>query len=164
MLRRTKEESRAFVSSPGSRFYQKRHGEVQLDGTIKLVDDEVVDIQEQMNAEYPSTTIENILRNSNPLESFADDGLHSIDALELPTTLAEFMQFQIDQRTRFESLSPEVRSKFGNDFNQFLATAGSDEWLSKLGVVIEEPDASLNPVKPLNPVETSVKGGVSSES
>lgn len=141
MLRRSAEESKKFCSNPGSRFYQKKHGEVQPDGTIVLVDDEVVDIQEKYNAEYPSTTIENILRNANPLDSFADDGLHGLDTLAMPTTLAEFMQFQIDQKRRFELLDPDTRDRFGNDFNQFLATAGTDEWFSKLGVEknVEDP-------------------------
>lgn len=134
MIRRSAEESKAFVSAPGSRWYQKRHGEVQADGTIVLVDDEKVDIQAQMNAEYPMTTIDNILANSLPTDYFGDDGSHGFDATQLPTTLAEFMQFQIDQRTRFDSLPADVRSKFGNDFNQFLASAGSEEWFSKIGI------------------------------
>lgn len=145
MRRRSAEESKAFVSAPGSRWYQKRHGEVQADGTIVLVDDEKIDIQAQMNAEYPMTTIDNILANSLPTDYFGDDGSHGLDATKLPTTLAEFMQFQIDQRTRFDSLPADVRSKFGNDFNQFLASAGSEEWFTKLGIDMsaEKVDAAV---------------------
>ena len=134
MKRRTAEESQKFASNPGSRWYQKMHGEVLPDGTIELVKDEVIDIQAQMNAEYPSTTIDNILANSNPQDYFGDDGEHGIDALNMPKTLAEFMQFQIDQKYRYDSLPAEIKERFGNDFNKFLATAGSEEWLDKLGV------------------------------
>lgn len=146
MIRRTAKESAEFASAPGSRWYQKRHGEVQADGTIVLVDDEKVDIQAQMNAEYPMTTIDNILANCMPGQSFADDGRSGIDTLEMPHTLAEFMQFQIDQRTRFDSLPADVRSKFGNDFNQFLVSAGSDEWFDKLGVKLND---DVNDVQPM---------------
>lgn len=131
--RRSAEESKKFVSNPGSRWYHQKHGEVQADGTIVLVEDEVIDIQERMNAEYPSTTIDNILANALPGTDFSDDGMHGLDALNMPKTLAEFMQFQIDQRYRFDQLPIEVKEKFGNDFNQFLATAGEEEWFSKLG-------------------------------
>lgn len=145
--RRTAKESRKFVTNPGSRWYQKKHGEVQPDGTIKLINDEIIDIQEKMDAEYPMTTIENILANSLPDQYFGDDGMHSIDAINMPTNLAEFMQFQIDQRNKFDSLPVSVKEKFGNDFNQFLATAGSDEWMKKLGYVEAAEDPKQVDVK-----------------
>lgn len=159
MLHRSKSESVAFASNPGNRFYTKRHGEVQIDGTLKLVDDETIDLQEQYNAEYPATTIENILANSSPAEFFGDDGQHSVDATMLPTTLAEFMNLQIQKRMQFDSLPAAVKEKFSNDFNQFLATAGSDEWFNKLGVefVAKDNKVSSDPVPlpsdPSRPVE-----------
>lgn len=150
-MRRTAKELNKFVTEPGSRWYQKKHGEVQIDGTIVLVDDEVVDIQEKMNAEYPSTTIENILANSLPGTDYSDQGSGYVDYTKMPTTLAEFMQFQIDQRNRFDSLPAETRAKFDNDINKFLATAGSKEWMNKLGIVMEEN----KPVEPIVKEEVS---------
>lgn len=141
--RRSAEESAVFASNPGSRWYHKRHGEVQPDGTIVLVEDEVVDIQAQMDAEYPSTTIDNILANSNPLDYFGDDGQHGLDTINMPKTLAEFMQFQIDQRYKYDSLPVEVKEKFGNDFNNFLATAGTEEWFTKLGFVAKDNSVTV---------------------
>lgn len=136
MLHRSKEESSKFVSNPGSRWYTEKHGEVQPDGTIKLVEDKVVDIQERMNAEYPMTTIENILANCNPDDYFGDDGLHSVDAINIPKTLAEFMQLQINLKRDFDRLPLETRAKFNNNFNEYLATAGSEDWFTKVGVEI----------------------------
>ena len=80
MFRRTLKESIVFASNPGKRFYVEKHGEVQPNGVIKLVNDREIDLQEKYNAEYPATTIDNILANASPLDNFADNGMNGIDA------------------------------------------------------------------------------------
>lgn len=137
-----------FVSNPGSRWYVEKHGEVLPNGNIVLVEDRKIDIQERYNAEYPATTIDNILANSNPLDYFGDDGTHGVDCTKIPRTLAEFMQLQIDRKREFDGFSAEVKQRFGNDFNQYLATAGSQDWFEKLGINFKSVDADLQPVKP----------------
>lgn len=144
--RRSKEESVAFVSCAGSRFYIEKHGEVQENGTIKLIPDKEIDLQEKYNAEFPSTTIENILANCNPMENFADDGLHGIDATQLPKTFAEFLQLQIDRKREFDRLPVEIKQKFSNDVQQYMATAGTEDWFTKLGIELKQADADLQPV------------------
>lgn len=147
MLRRSKAESVSFSSNPGLRFYIEKHGEVQPNGTIKLISDREIDLQEKYNAEFPATTIDNILANSSPLDSFADDGLHGLDVTQLPTTFAEFLQLQIDRKRDFDRLPVEIKQKFNNDLNQYMASAGSEEWFSKLGI-----DLSASVEKPAIPV------------
>lgn len=147
LFRRSKVQSQQFVSNPGSRWYVEKHGEVLPNGNIILVEDRKIDIQEKYNAEYPATTINNILANSNPLDYFGDDGTHSVDCTKIPRTLAEFMQLQIDRKREFDGFSAEVKQRFGNDFNQYLATAGSEEWFEKLGINLNPVDADLQPVK-----------------
>lgn len=142
--RRNAKESREFKTCAGSRFYIEKHGEVQQNGTIKLVPDKEIDLQEKYNAEYPATTIDNILANCNPMESFADDGMHGIDATKLPSTFAEFLQIQIDRKREFDRLPVEVKQRFNNDVSQYMATAGTEEWFTKVG--IEFKPASPDPV------------------
>lgn len=134
MLRRTKIQSLFFCSNPGDRFYVEKHGEVQQNGIIKLIPDKEIDLQEKYNAEYPATTIENILANSSPQENFADDGLHGLDVTQFPKTFAEFLQLQIDRKREFDCLPVGVKQKFNNDVSQYMATAGSVEWFDKLGI------------------------------
>lgn len=159
MMRRTKLESAAFASNPGNRFYTVRKGEVQPNGVIQLVAVREIDLQEKYNAEYPATTIDNILANSSPLDNFADDGLSGIDATQLPKTFAEFLQLQIDRKREFDSLPVAVRQKFGNDVSQYMATAGTDEWFDKLG--IDMKPKSMDKVDPI-PVPTDPAPPVSS--
>ena len=142
MIRRSLKESKEFVSCPGNRFYIEKHGEVQPNGLINLVPDKEIDLQEKYNAEYPSTTIENILANSSPLQSFADDGMSGIDATQLPKTFAEFLQLQIDRKREFDRLPVEIKQKFNNDVQQYMATAGTNDWFDKLGIEMKQVDFS----------------------
>lgn len=141
ILRRTKKESLEFCTNPGDRFYIEKHGEVQPNGIIKLIPDKEIDLQEKYNAEFPATTIDNILANSSPLDNFADDGLHGLDATQLPKTFAEFLQLQIDRKREFDRLPVEIKQKFSNDVSQYMATAGSQEWFDKLGIDFKTPAA-----------------------
>lgn len=147
IMRRTREESVKFASCPGSRFYIEKHGEVQENGTIKLIPDKEIDLQEKYNAEYPATTIENILANCNPMESFADDGFHGIDATQLPKSFAEFLQLQIDRKREFDLLPVEIKQKFSNDVTQYMATAGTEDWFTKLGIDLKQASPDPAPVE-----------------
>lgn len=156
MLRRSAKASAEFASCSGSRFYVEKHGEVQPNGLIKLIPDKEIDLQEQYNAEYPATTIDNILANSSPLQSFADDGMHGLDVTQLPTTFAEFLQMQIDRKRDFDRLPVEIKQKFNNDLNQYMATAGSQEWFDKLGIDLKPAAGDAGSSAPA-PVDTISK-------
>ena len=138
IFRRTRKESIQFSTCAGSRFYVEKHGEVLPNGVIKLVPDREIDLQEKYNSEYPATTIDNILANSSPFQNFADDGLHGIDVTQLPKSFAEFLQFQIDRKRDFDRLPVDIKQKFNNDLNQYMASAGSQEWFDKLGIDLKK--------------------------
>lgn len=152
MMRRNKKDSVLFATCAGNRFYIEKHGEVQENGTIKLIPDKEIDLQEKYNAEYPSTTIDNILANCNPMQNFADDGLHGIDATKLPKTFAEFLQLQIDRKREFDRLPVDIKQKFGNDVQMYMATAGTEDWFTKLGIELNQVVVDQKPVD-----DTSVK-------
>lgn len=154
MLRRSLKESKQFVTCPGNRFYVEKHGEVQPNGIIKLIPDKEIDLQEKYNAEYPATTIDNILANSSPLDNFADNGQYGIDATQLPKTFAEFLQMQIDRKREFDRLPVEIKQKFSNDVSQYMATAGSKEWFDKLGIDLKpiSVDAGTGELQPVEPI------------
>lgn len=154
MLRRSLKESRQFVTCPGNRFYVEKHGEVQPNGIIKLIPDKEIDLQEKYNAEYPVTTIDNILANSSPLDNFADNGQYGIDATQLPKTFAEFLQMQIDRKREFDRLPVEIKQKFSNDVSQYMATAGTQEWFDKLGIDLKpvSVDSGTGELQPVDSI------------
>lgn len=55
------------------------------------------------------------------------------DFSQFPKTYAEMLNQVIEGENAFNGLPLEVREKFGFSFQQWLASAGSDEWKSKMG-------------------------------
>ena len=53
--------SQQFVSCPGNPLKEVKHGELQVDGTIKLVVDRIENTDETIQSFAPSTMIENIM-------------------------------------------------------------------------------------------------------
>lgn len=79
------------------------------------------------------------------------------DFSQFPKTYAEMLNQVIEGENAFNGLPLEVREKFGFSFQQWLASAGSDDWKSKMGFVSDT--VTSEPVEPsVEPfVETAVK-------
>lgn len=56
-----------------------------------------------------------------------------MDASNMPSNFHEAWNLIHDQKERFMQLPLEVRNKFGNDFDVWAASSGSNEWLEKMG-------------------------------
>lgn len=136
---RNAERSAKFASDAGSPEKITYHGRVETDGTITLVKDGIINIQEQIDSYELSTDIYNIINNLGMDALRADTGNY-FDATDVPKSYAEMLQLFIDGEKAFERLPVEVKQKFDNDFNKWFATAGSEEWLKKcgFGTTIEE--------------------------
>lgn len=137
--------SRKFVMNPGSPIKEMKHGVIQGDGTIRLVVDDVKDIQQEINSYERSTDIYNIINKMTPGDEFmyADQAREFFDATDMPKTYAEALQLIIDGQNRFEKLPVDIKMKFDNDFNKWFATAGSNEWLEKHGFVENKETATV---------------------
>ena len=115
--------SKKFVSNPGTPLHKVQHGEIQDDGTIKLVVDRLEDTDEIMAAEAPSTRIENILARIQA----GDIGLLNQkkgfygDVTEMPKTYAEMLDLMHKGEQFFNRLPANVKAEYNNDFNQFFA-------------------------------------------
>lgn len=80
------------------------------------------------------------------------------DFSQFPKTYAEMLNQVIEGENAFNGLPLEVREKFGFSFQQWLASAGSDEWKTKMGYVeTSAPSVSVEP-----PVVPSVEPSVES--
>ena len=115
--------SKMFVSNPGNPLHKVQHGEIQDDGTIKLVVDRLENTDELMAAEAPSTRIDNILARIQA----GDIGLLNQkqgfygDVTEMPKTYAEMLDLMHKGEQFFEKLPASVKEEYNNDFNQFFA-------------------------------------------
>lgn len=131
------------VSNPGSPIKQVYKPQVNKDGTITLIPDGFINTDEEISSYADSVDIENIVYRFLNGEV---DVLHKHvgqygDFTNMPKTLAEFLQLQIDSKRVFDGLPAEVKSKFDNDVNKFFAQSGSKEWYDKLAPLL--PDQEL---------------------
>lgn len=149
-------------SNPGSPVRQLYAPKVASNGSIELVEAGIEDSEAYINSFKDSTDIRVILARVAAGETELLNQRKGVfgDFTSMPSSYAEFLQLQIDSNRLFNSLPTEVRQQFGNDPNQFFAQAGTDEWMQKLNPILPDemrsmnnpPDASVDPVKPSEPV------------
>lgn len=148
-------DPKKFITCSGDRFHIEYKGEVQKDGTVKLVESGKTDIRQAINAYKDQTDLDYIRKKieQGDLSVLNPAKPQYGDFTNMPSTYAEALQMQIDANDYFYSLDPEVRNKFDNDVNQFLASAGSEVWMKKLGLTPVVPETTADPVK-VSEVET----------
>lgn len=62
------------------------------------------------------------------------------DATVLPKSLMEMKNMVIRINEEFLQLDPDLRAKFGNSVDQFIAEYGNPDFMKKLGLVKEVPE------------------------
>lgn len=132
-------------SCPGERYKITYEPIVNADGTIDLVENGKVDLQEFYDSQAAQCDMALLISrylggDASALE--ARQGAY-FDSTAMPTTYAEMLQTVIDGQRSFEALPVEVKQRFNNDFNQWFASAGSEEWQSKM--VVSTPSTAPAP-------------------
>lgn len=61
------------------------------------------------------------------------------DFTQMPTTFAEALNTLIAAEQYFQSLPVDVRSRFGHDFNRFIASMDSPTWAADAGIEMPKP-------------------------
>lgn len=124
------------VTNPGSPIHIIFAPVVDKNGNIDLVESgkENTDVMIQSYAD--SCDISIILANAANGDL---SGLNKVkgmygDFTKCPKTYAEFLQLQIDANGMFDKLPPDVKKNFDNDPNKFLISAGTEEWMNKIGI------------------------------
>lgn len=77
------------------------------------------------------------------------------DVTEFPQTYAEALNHMMDMEREFNKLPTEIKEKFGNSFNEFIAASGSEEFYDKLGIPAPAQTAPAQTA----PAETIPEGG-----
>lgn len=135
-----RKRSERFTSNPGQRMKQNYTATQLSDGVIRLVEADVTDLREYINSFAESCSIEHILA----LCAAGDTSVLSrvqgayIDTTMMPKTFRDMLDVVIDGKSKFESLPIEVKNAFGNNFESWFSEAGSEEWLSKMGMMKTE--------------------------
>lgn len=71
-----------------------------------------------------------------------------LDAAELPKNYAEVLQTVMAGEDSFKQLPIEIRAKFEYNYGRWLASMGTDDWYSKMGIInpAAVPDVPSAPV------------------
>lgn len=105
--------------------------------------DQVIDQQAEIDSYLEETKIENIIRRAsidpNIAERIAPDlGGGIQDFTEMPHTLAELQNIMIRAEQIWDEVPKEIKLKFNNDVDNFVASFGTVEWAKNLGIYQEK--------------------------
>lgn len=126
-----------FVSNPGNPLKEIKHGELQVDGSIKLVVDRIENTDEIIQSFAESTMIENIMAriSAGQTELLNQKEGFFMDTIGLPTNMAEVLNMVIRGKEVFEKLPVEIKERFDNDFNKWFVAMDKVDFFEKSGFV-----------------------------
>lgn len=138
-----------YASDPGSPVREVYTPQIDSDGQITLVCTGKEDIQKLINADRECCDINSVVARftAGDVSALVQGNPVFLDVTGMPKTLAEAYALNFRAEHAFENLPADVRAKFENNFYLFLQSAGSDEWFSKLGSIVEKSPASGPVVK-----------------
>lgn len=138
------------ISPSGSKIQMEHTAHMGLDGRRKLVKDNPKPIYEMIQASREQCEIERIVKralNGDPNVLSAMEGQY-LDITGAPQSLAHAQQIIINAKNDFDKLDTETKKKFDNNVEVFIATAGSKEWLDKMGITEQmEKEAAIKAAK-----------------
>lgn len=115
--------------------------------------DQTIDQQAEIDSYLEETKLENIIRRASIDPDIAariapDLGGGIQDFTEAPHTLAELQNIMIRAEQIWDEIPKEIKLKFDNDVDKFIASFGSVEWAENLGIMTEntpkaEPDQNI---------------------
>lgn len=105
--------------------------------------DQTIDQQAEIDSYLEETKIENILRRASIDPDIAsriapDIGGGIQDFTETPHTLAEIQNIMIRAEQIWDEVPKEIKLKFDNDVDKFIASFGTIEWAKNLGIYKEK--------------------------
>ena len=138
----SEEKAKEFASNPGSPLRPVYKPVVAKDGSIGLEISGYENTDDEIQSYVESCYIRTIINRAanGELEALnVRKGMYG-DFTQMPKNYAEMLQLQIDAKIAFDKLDPDTKKKFNNDVNQFLATAGEQEWIEKLTPAVPDPE------------------------
>lgn len=126
-------------------------------GNKSLVEDEEIDRDAEIQSYLEETKIENII-NRAAFDPSAAQRLSAVlndeepqDYTNMPNTLAEAQNMMIEAENTWNKLPREIKQKFDNDVDKFIARFGTADWMEALGL-------NQTPVADEKPVVEEMKG------
>ena len=126
-------------------------------GNKSLVQDEEIDRDAEIQSYLEETKVENIINRAafdpsvvQRLGAQLNDE-EPQDFTSMPSTLAEAQEMMIQAENTWNKLPREIKQKFDNDVDKFIAGFGTEDWIEALGL-------NQRPVIEGKPVVDEMKG------
>lgn len=120
--------------------------ELNKKGEKVLTLDQIIDQQAEIDSYLEETKLENIIRRASIDPDLAarlvpDMGGGLQDATEMPKNLMELQNIMLRAEQIWDEIPKEIKLKFDNDVDKFVASFGTVDWAKNLGIYQEkEPE------------------------
>lgn len=124
-----------YYSPTGEKFEMRHSAHLDAEGRRYLKPDKRVEIYEIIQSHAEECNINNIINraiNGDPFALNKKVGNY-MDVTEMPKTLAEAQQIVINLKEGFNNLPADIRAKFENNAEIYVASYGTDSWAEKVG-------------------------------
>nr|DAW94670.1 MAG TPA: Scaffold protein [Microviridae sp.] len=117
--------------------------EINEKGEKVLTLDQTIDQQAEIDSYLEETKLENILRRASIDPDIAarlvpnmGDGIQ--DATGMPENLMQLQNIMLRAEQIWDEIPKEIKLKFDNDVDKFVASFGTIDWAKNLGIYQEE--------------------------
>lgn len=112
-------------------------------GEKVLTLDQTIDQQAEIDSYLEETKLENIIRRASIDPDLAarlipNMGGEIQDATEMPQNLMELQNIMLRAEQIWDEIPKEIKIKFDNDVDKFVASFGTVDWAKNLGIYQEE--------------------------
>lgn len=117
--------------------------ELNKKGEKVLTLDQIIDQQAEIDSFLEETKLENIIRRASIDPDLAarlipDIGGGLQDVTEMPENLMELQNIMLRAEQIWDEIPKEIKLKFDNDVDKFVASFGTVNWAKNLGIYQEE--------------------------
>lgn len=133
-------------STPTGEKYQMEHEAKMLENGKRILTKTVKkNIYEMIQASREQTEIDRIVRRAmegDPSVLSYMNGVYA-DLTDAPTSLAQAQQIMINAKREYENLPLDVKEKFHNNYEEYIAEVGSKGWFDKMGITAAQEEQRL---------------------
>lgn len=134
-------DSQDFPTCCGSRYREDFVGKLDKEtGVISLISVGKTDLFEYIQSFKDETDLNTLIQRAENGDLSAFSSAVFGDFTQMPETYADALNVVIEAEREFNGLPADIKEKFNGDFHQYIATAGSPDWLAKFGIVTAAPD------------------------
>lgn len=121
-----------FISESGSRFHEDFVGKLDKNGDVVLVSVGKTDVYEEIQSHALEADINVLIKRATAGDLSVFTSAVFGDFSDRPESFHEMINMVKDAEREFNHLPQEVKDKFDNNFEKYVATAGTKEWFNKM--------------------------------